>query len=248
MIKIGKAGSGTYGVVYTAKMKEQPNIELAVKRNIVDITTHFSGSLKELDILNRLCGHPYIVKLLYVSFGNPFVVPNSPVRGNGVFYKDDYLYFVFEHAQRNGHTLIYSNDIHIIYLKIAMFQILLAVEYMHSKGIIHRDIKLSNLLWFIEDGNTAVKLCDFGLSKPYSNQDIQSPRVVTSWYRAPEICARCSDYDYKSDLWSVGCIFYEMVKKIPLLNGYPDDDTKLLSKIIGTTPIVTVQDIIKLNT
>ena len=72
MIKTGKAGRGTYGVVYTAKSSTDPNVEFAVKRNIIDKTTDFSGSLKELDMLNRLKDHPFIVNLLYVKIGNPF--------------------------------------------------------------------------------------------------------------------------------------------------------------------------------
>ena len=79
MIRTSKMGSGTYGVVYGAKMKNTDETEIAVKRNIVDSDISFSGSIKEMDLLNRLRGHPYIVKLISVSFGNPFITPNSPL-------------------------------------------------------------------------------------------------------------------------------------------------------------------------
>ena len=243
MIKTGKAGKGTYGIVYTAKMKNEPNVELAVKRNIMDRETNFSGSIKELDILNGLYGHPYIVNLKYISYGNPFTLPNSPIIGCGRTNKEDYLFFVFEKAERDGHSLIYGGDIHISYLKIAMVQILLGLEYMHSKGYIHRDLKPGNLLWFVEDKNVSVKICDFGLSKPYTGQGEQSPGVVTSWYRAPEICANEWNYGKKVDIWSVGCIFYEMVTKKALLKGCEDDNIRLLSKIIGLSAEIKGEDI-----
>lgn len=243
MIKTGKAGSGVYGVVYTAKMDQEYKKEVAVKRNIVDKTTSFSGSIKELDILNKLRGHPYIAELLYVSIGNPFSRPNSPIKTSSVSYKDDNLYFIFEKADMDGFAMIHESDIHIVYLKLAMVNLLLALEYMHSRGIIHRDLKPSNLLWLMDKDNPKMKICDFGLSKIYSRQIPQTPGVVTSWYRAPEICAKMNDYTKKVDIWSAGCILFEMVSKCPFMNGSRDDNKNLLSEMIGRMPHVSKEEI-----
>ena len=118
MKKVKRIGQGTYGVVYTAVNDNDPEIELAVKRNIIDISTSFSGSLRELDLLTYLKGHPYIVNLMYVSFGNPFPMPNSPIRGEGHQYKEDYLYFIFEKAQKDLTSIIYETKTHISHLKL----------------------------------------------------------------------------------------------------------------------------------
>ena len=249
MIRTGKAGKGTYGIVYTADSLDKSGIKkVAVKRNIVDSSISFSGSIKELDLLNRLKGHPYIVKLLAVNFGNPFTTPNSPIGGHGgSTFKEDYLYFIFEQASKNIHEIIHSPSIHISYLKLAMVQVLLGVEYMHSKSIIHRDLKPANLLWFVEDSKATIKICDFGLSKIHTSQTPSTPRVVTCWYRAPEICSRDSTYSFASDMWSVGCVFFEMIAKRALLQNYKDDDTEILSRIIGLIPSPSYDDIFKLT-
>jgi len=249
MIRTSKAGSGTYGIVYNAKTADESKRKVAVKRNIVDESVDFSGSVKELDLLNRLKGHPYIVKLLSVSFGNPLSTPNSPISRVGSFkYREDYLHFIFEQANNNGHTLIYGDGIHISYLKLAMVQMFLGIEYMHAKQVIHRDIKPANLLWFVSsDNKAAVKICDFGLAKVNSRVGEMTPKVVTCWYRAPEICSHEPDYSYASDIWSAGCVMFEMVSKRALLINSTDDDVKLLSKIIGLIPNPSSEDINKLT-
>jgi serine/threonine protein kinase len=248
MIRTGKAGKGTYGIVYNGETIGKEKSKVAVKRNIIDPSVSFSGSIKELDLLNRLKGHPYIVNLLSISYNNPFTVPNSPISRFGNYnLKEDYLHFIFEQADNNGHDLIYGG-VHIGYLKLAMVQMLLSVEYMHSKKVIHRDIKPANLLWFVDkDNNPSIKICDFGLAKVYTRQGPMTPRVVTSWYRAPEICTRDPNYTYASDIWSIGCIMFEMVAKRALLQGSEDDDVKLLSRIIGLLPDTPYEDIKKMT-
>ena len=249
MIKLDLIGSGTYGVVYNAlQSSKSSKKEIAVKRNLIDSDISFSGSIKEMDLLNRLRGHPYIVKLLSVSFGNPFVTPSSPiVNKKGYSYKEDYLHFIFEKGEKNLHNLIYEKEVHVSYLKLAMTQLLLSVEYMHAKGVIHRDIKPANLLWFVEDNKGCVKLCDFGLSKIKSFQEHSSPHVVTCWYRAPEICSHDVNYSFSSDMWSTGCVMYEMISKKALLLGSKDIDNKILSKIIVLMPSTNSKDIFNIT-
>jgi len=122
-----------------------------------------------------------------------------------------------------------------------MLQILLGVEYMHSKKIIHRDLKPHNILCFEEDG-MRFKLCDFGLSKPYTDQGCQSPRAVTPWYRAPEICLQNPKYTQKSDMWSIGCIFYEMLSYHPLLRDSLDQDNAIIIKLSHIFPEINQYD------
>jgi serine/threonine protein kinase len=236
MIKINTAGKGTYGTVYTAKISKKEEKQVAVKRNIIDAGISFSGSIREMDLLNRVRGHPYIVKLMSVSFGNPFITPSSPLPKRKYEYREDYLHFVFEKCDKTLHELVYEKEIHVSYLKLAMTQIMLAVEFMHSKGVIHRDIKPANILWCVEDDKASIKLCDFGLSKIKSFQEPSSPHVVTCWYRAPEICSHDENYSFESDIWSVGCVFFEMISRFALFIGLKDDDKKILVKMINSLP------------
>lgn len=237
MIQTGKAGSGTYGIVYIAETIKDHR-PLVVKRNIIDASTDFSGSLKELDLLNQLHGHPNIVNLVSVSFGNPFCQSMSPLREPEM--KEDYLHFIFEKASYDGHHLIYTSYQPIKTLKLAVVHCLLGVEYMHGRGIIHRDIKPSNLLWF--DQEQTLKLCDFGLSKPITRQGTQTPRVITTWYRAPEVCLGWPNYTEKIDMWSMGCVLYELVAKCALLRGVTERDNHLISKMLGVLPEPVPED------
>lgn len=252
LVKVKKTGEGTYGIVYTAGINMEPNpkstkinlddpnvVKIAVKRNMIDRSTDFTGSIKELDMLQRLKSHPFIVELLDVTFGDPFAKNGrclSPLRGKGEF-KDDKIHFIFEHADCDCEKLIYRKPTSLTHMKLGMIQVLLAMEFMHAKGIIHRDLKPSNILvFFDEDQTPTFKICDFGLAKPYTHQGIQSPRVVTSWYRAPEICLGWPDYTMKSDMWSIGCIFYEMIAKQAFLQDIDDRDNILLVAIAHRLP------------
>lgn len=220
--KIGIKGDGSYSRVYSAKSKEDL---FAIKRNIIDSEADFFGSVRELDILARLNGHPHIVGIEAISIGNPFTETFSPV--SCFTYKDDRVHFIFEEAQYDG--VIFFQQATWEEKKKCMVHLLLGIEYCHAKNIIHRDLKPANLLIFKKD-EIQLKICDFGLSKPYTIQGIQTPSIVTSWYRAPEILFE-EEYDKKVDLWSIGCIFYEMITLLPLLNGSPDRKEKILESL-----------------
>lgn len=230
MIKLRLAGEGTYGRVYHAE--DRDHLEYAVKRNLIDRRVHFTGSLRELDLLYRVRGHPHLVNLISVSHGTPFATGLSPLREP--CYKDDNVHFIFEKADYDVRELIYLRKPSFSQLKRVMLHSLLGLEYLHHKGIIHRDLKPENLLFFVRTQTT--KICDFGLSKFATTQGSQTPRTVTCWYRAPEIASSWPDYTTKSDLWSLGCVFYEMVTKSALLSGCPDEDSTVFQKIMGSVP------------
>lgn len=224
MIKQGRAGKGMYGIVYYGRDEEQ---QYAIKRNLIDHNVSFLGSLRELDLLSRVKGHPYLVKLLTISYGTPFQSGAlSPLR-KGDMYRDDEIHFIFERASEDGCSLL-SRSPSSDEIRMIMVQVLLGVEYLHARGIVHRDLKPSNLLYFPEQN--AIKICDFGLSKFYTSQGCQTPRIVTSWYRAPEIVCGAS-HGYPVDIWSLGCIFYELLTGNPLFLHAPEEGPKLLAMI-----------------
>lgn len=103
-----------------------------------------------------------------------------------------------------------------LYLQYFMYQILRGLKYIHSANIIHRDLKPSNLLL---NANCDLKIIDFGLARTTFENDFMTEYVVTRWYRAPELLLNSSDYTSAIDVWSVGCIFMELMNKKPLFPG-----------------------------
>lgn len=88
---------------------------------------------------------------------------------------------------------------------------------MHSCNIIHRDIKPSNILL---DKKCNVKICDFGLCRGFNDEnENKTDYVVTRWYRAPEVILNASDYSKPVDIWSIGCIFAELMYRTVLFPG-----------------------------
>lgn len=242
MLKGEKLGEGTFGIVYTGTSPESGR-HYAIKRNLKEGMS-FMGASRELDILNRLRDHPHVVRLEKIAFGAPFQNGCfSPLIGEDHKTQvDDNVHFVFGKASYDLHTFVHgASVINFNLIKRYMVHILLGIEYVHAKKIIHRDLKPSNMLVFGEDpdaqglGNVA-KVCDFGLAKPFTHQGVQTPSTITSWYRAPEITLGYPHYDYKVDVWSMGCVLFEMVCRKSFISGVPDKNDDILSAILSTIP------------
>jgi len=234
--KINKLGEGTYGIVYSARKVNSKEI-LAVKRNLIDLTTNGCGSGRELNLHARLKGHPFIVDLQSVCFKNPFSTPLTPINEKELKMKEDKMYFVMEFIQNSLDKLIDNKKLSMSNIKIISVQVLLGLEWIHSKKVTHRDIKPSNILIdFDKEKFPVTKFCDFGMSQILSNSYPPTPGVTTSWYRAPETCCG-NDYDYKIDLWSIGCIFFEMLSGEAYLNHCEDSNEAIFNQILAKCPI-----------
>lgn len=97
-----------------------------------------------------------------------------------------------------------------------------AVEHLHSRWIVHRDLKTSNLLL---NNQGQVQVADFGLARRLGPQSERlTPVVVTLWYRAPELLLGAKEYTSAVDVWSVGCILAELLIGRPLLPGKTEID------------------------
>lgn len=101
--------------------------------------------------------------------------------------------------------------------KCIILQVLEGLKYLHNRFIIHRDLKVSNLL-LTDEG--CIKIADFGLARLFSNSElIMTPNVVTLWYRAPELLLGSKMHTTAVDMWAAGCILGELLLHKPLLPG-----------------------------
>eukprot|EP01016_Furgasonia_blochmanni_P048990 TRINITY_DN7383_c0_g1_i2.p1 TRINITY_DN7383_c0_g1~~TRINITY_DN7383_c0_g1_i2.p1 ORF type:complete len:387 (-),score=57.90 TRINITY_DN7383_c0_g1_i2:195-1355(-) len=118
-------------------------------------------------------------------------------------------------------------------VKYFMYQLLKAIEHMHRNGIFHRDIKPENILLL----GDLVKLADFGSCKGMFSEHPYTEYIPTRWYRPPECLLTDGYYDYKMDLWGVGCVFFEILSLFPLFPGKNElDQIHKIHNILGTPP------------
>ncbi|KAG0196122.1 hypothetical protein BGX33_002052 [Mortierella sp. NVP41] len=145
------------------------------------------------------------------------------VRLHQFFLEKKELYMVFELMDGNLYQLIKDrNGIRLEELKIRsiVFQILRGLQHMHSKGIMHRDMKPENLLVT----GDCVKIADFGLARELKSRPPYTTYVSTRWYRAPEVLLKSSAYTSAVDLWATGTIAAELISLKPLFPGSSDVD------------------------
>ncbi|KAL6971352.1 [pyruvate dehydrogenase (acetyl-transferring)] kinase [Sarracenia purpurea var. burkii] len=202
--KLDKIGQGTYSNVYKARDTMTGKI-VALKKvrfdNLEPESVKFMA--REILILRRL-DHPNVVKL----------------QGLVTSRMSCSLYLVFEYMEHDLAGLAASPGIKFTeaQVKCYMHQLLSGLEHCHTRHLLHRDIKGSNLL--IDDGGV-LKIADFGLASffdPNHKQPMTS-RVVTLWYRPPELLLGATDYGVGVDLWSAGCILAELLAGKPIMPG-----------------------------
>ncbi|XP_050209988.1 probable serine/threonine-protein kinase At1g09600 isoform X2 [Mercurialis annua] len=197
-------GQGTYSSVYNARDLETNKI-VALKKvrfaNMDPESVRFMA--REIIILRRL-DHPNVMKLEGII--------TSKMSGS--------LYLIFEYMEHDLAGLLATPGIKFTeaQIKCYMKQLLHGLEYCHSRGVLHRDIKGSNLLI---DHNGVLKIGDFGLATFYNHPQKQplTSRVVTLWYRPPELLLGATNYGVSVDLWSTGCILAELFAGKPIMPG-----------------------------
>ncbi|XP_066358705.1 probable serine/threonine-protein kinase At1g09600 isoform X1 [Miscanthus floridulus] len=202
--KLAKIGQGTYSIVYKARDLESGKIVALKKVRFVNMDTESVRFMaREIHILRRL-DHPNVIKLEGIV--------TSRVSQN--------LYLVFEYMEHDLAGLVATPGLKLTEPQIKCFvqQLLHGLDHCHKNGILHRDIKGSNLLI---DSNGILKIGDFGLAISYDPNNPQplTSRVVTLWYRPPELLLGATEYGAAVDMWSTGCIVAELFASKPIMPG-----------------------------
>lgn len=220
-------GHGAYGVVVSA-LDRKTNMKVAIKKvakafeDLIDA----KRILREIKLLSFF-DHENIISLLDVQ--------RPQARTS---YED--IYIVSDLMETDLHRVVYSRqeltDEHIQYF---VYQILRGMLYLHSADVIHRDLKPSNLLL---NKNCDLKICDFGLARGFdqAKDENLTEYVVTRWYRAPEVILNASHYTKAIDVWSIGCIFAELLGRSPLFPG--EDYLDQVQRIIAVLGMPSQED------
>ncbi|KAI9019129.1 kinase-like domain-containing protein, partial [Hyaloraphidium curvatum] len=231
---IRELGQGAYGLVCSAK-DTRTGGEVAIKKvtKIFDKPILAKRALRELKLLKHFNGHENITSIMDMDIAdvNDF---------NEVF-------IIQELMEADLHQIIRSEqpltDSHFQYF---IYQVCRGLKYIHSANVLHRDLKPGNLL---VNADCELKICDFGLARgfseqPEANAGFMTEYVATRWYRAPEIMLSFRCYTKAIDMWSVGCIFAELLGGKPLFKGrdYVDQLNQIL-QILGTPDDETLRRI-----
>jgi len=223
---VQRLGAGSYGEVYLCDDK-QLGQQVAVKwvRDFTKDPLCGKRILREVRLLAAL-RHENLLKLIDL-----LPVPSPEF---------DDVYIVMPYMQRDLHWLIYSRTpLAEPHCQAFTCQILRGLMYLHSAGVVHRDLKPQNVL---VNKDCTLRIADFGLARGRSDEaEALTDYVVTRWYRAPELMLLPSGYFEAVDLWSVGCIHVELLAREPLFPG--KDHPDMLRRIARALGFCAVRDL-----
>uniref|UniRef100_A0A4W3IXJ7 Cyclin-dependent kinase 10 n=1 Tax=Callorhinchus milii TaxID=7868 RepID=A0A4W3IXJ7_CALMI len=218
-VKLNRIGEGTYGIVYRAHDTKSDEI-VALKKVRMDKEKDGIpiSSLREINLLLKV-RHPNIVELKEVVVGTHL----------------DSIFLVMGYCEQDLASLLENmqSPFSEAQVKCIILQVLKGLQYLHENFIIHRDLKVSNLL-MTDKG--CVKIADFGLARTYGVPlKPMTPKVVTLWYRAPELLLGTKTQTTAIDMWAVGCILAELLAHKPMLPGSSEiHQIDLIVQLLGT--------------
>lgn len=217
-------GKGAYGVVCSAREVET-NRKVAIKKivNVFENVVDAKRTLREIKLLRHL-RHENVIDII------DCVRPEAKNAFEDVYLMYDLMDTDLYQIIRSSQSL---TDEHCQYF---VYQILRGLKYIHSADVLHRDLKPGNLLL---NANCDLKICDFGLARTAlvdaEASEFMTEYVVTRWYRAPELLLSCAEYTSAIDVWSVGCIFAELLGRKTLFPGKDYvHQLNLIMRVIGT--------------
>ncbi|GAB1740868.1 hypothetical protein NU219Hw_g5947t1 [Hortaea werneckii] len=180
---------------------------------------------REIKILQNLSGGPNIVALLDVVRDSQSKTPS----------------LIFEHINNTDFRTLYPKllDYDVRYY---IYELLKALDFCHSKGIMHRDVKPHNVM--IDHENRKLRLIDWGLAEFYHEGTEYNVRVASRYFKGPELLVDFQEYDYSLDMWSLGAMFASMIfRKEPFFHGNSNSDQLVkIAKVLGTEDLFDYLD------
>lgn len=177
---------------------------------------------REIKILLNLRGGPNIVRLLETCRAEDDI-SRTPA-------------LIFEYVDATDFKCLYPSltDSDVRYY---IYQLLRALRYAHSMGIMHRDVKPPNVM--IDHANRQLRLIDWGLAEFYHKHQKYNVRVASRYFKGPELLVVYQYYDYSLDLWAVGCVLAGMIfRKEPFFQGRNNNDQLVkVVKVLGTNDL-----------
>ncbi|XP_037550089.1 cyclin-dependent kinase 13 isoform X1 [Nematolebias whitei] len=237
---IGITGEGTYGQVYKAKDKDTGEMVALKKVRLDNEKEGFPiTAIREIKILRQL-NHKSIINMKEIVTDKEDAVDFRNDKGA--------FYLVFEYMDHDLMGLLESGLVHFNenHIKSFMRQLLEGLDYCHKKNFLHRDIKCSNILL---NNKGQIKLADFGLARLYNSEESRpyTNKVITLWYRPPELLLGEERYTPAIDVWSCGCILGELFTKKPIFQANQElAQLELISRICGSPCPAFWPDVIKL--
>ncbi|KAM6375056.1 cyclin-dependent kinase 13 isoform 4-T5 [Alca torda] len=237
---IGIIGEGTYGQVYKARDKDTGEMVALKKVRLDNEKEGFPiTAIREIKILRQL-NHQSIINMKEIVTDKEDALDFK--KDKGAFY------LVFEYMDHDLMGLLESGLVHFNenHIKSFMRQLMEGLAYCHKKNFLHRDIKCSNILL---NNRGQIKLADFGLARLYNSEESRpyTNKVITLWYRPPELLLGEERYTPAIDVWSCGCILGELFTKKPIFQANQElAQLELISRICGSPCPAVWPDVIKL--
>jgi len=218
---IRKIGRGKYSEVFEG-MNVMNNTRCVVK---ILKPVKKKKIKREIKILQNLCGGKNIIQLLDVVRDPQSKTPS----------------LIFEHVNNVDFKVLYPTltDFDVRYY---LFELLQALDFCHSNGIMHRDVKPHNVM--IDHEKRQLRLIDWGLAEFYHPEREYNVRVASRYFKGPELLVDFQEYDYALDLWSLGCMFAGMIfRKEPFFHGHDNYDQLVkIAKVLGTDELFAYLD------
>ncbi|CAI4034632.1 hypothetical protein SMKI_11G0800 [Saccharomyces mikatae IFO 1815] len=218
--RIMQVGEGTYGKVYKAKNTNTENLV----------------ALKKLRLQGEREGFP-ITSIREIKLLQSFNHPNVSTIKEIMVESQKTVYMIFEYADNDLSGLLLNKEVQISHsqCKHVFKQLLLGMEYLHDNKILHRDVKGSNILI---DNQGNLKITDFGLARKMSRRADYTNRVITLWYRPPELLLGTTNYGTEVDMWGCGCLLVELFNKTAIFQGSNElEQIESIFKTMGTPTI-----------
>ncbi|XP_043910985.1 cyclin-dependent kinase 12 isoform X2 [Protopterus annectens] len=237
---IGIIGEGTYGQVYKAKDKDTDELVALKKVRLDNEKEGFPiTAIREIKILRQL-NHPSVVNMKEIVTDKQDALDFK--KDKGAFY------LVFEYMDHDLMGLLESGLVQFTenHIKSFMKQLMEGLDYCHKKNFLHRDIKCSNILL---NNSGRIKLADFGLARLYNSEESRpyTNKVITLWYRPPELLLGEERYSPAIDVWSCGCILGELFTRRPIFQANQELlQLELISRLCGSPCPAVWPDVIKL--